>query len=278
MAKAHSLKHVRDMLGLSATTVSRLVDAGFVTPGRGPRNEYQFSFQDVVLLRTAHRLQAAKIPPRRIVRALTSLREQLPEQLPLSGLRISAVGNDVAVQSGGVQWDAESRQMLLDFEVAPAGGKVALIGREFDAAAAPAKPVATASADEPLAHARELEASDPAAAERAYRDAIASGVDAADASLNLGALLYEAHRFDEALAVFEQGLARTPREPRLHYNRALTLEDLQRPDDALAAYQDCLRLAPDFADAHFNAARLAEQLGKGQLALRHFSAYRRLQR
>jgi len=278
VAKAHSLKHVRDMLGLSATTVSRLVDAGFVTPGRGPRNEYQFSFQDVVLLRTAHRLQAARIPPRRIVRALTSLREQLPEQLPLSGLRISAVGNDVAVQAGGMQWDAESRQMLLDFEVAPAGGTVSLIGREFDAAAAPAKPVATASADEQLAHARELEAGDPAAAERAYRDAIAGGVDTADASLNLGALLYEADRLDEALAVFEQGLARAPQESRLHYNRALTLEDLQRPDEALAAYEDCLRLAPEFADAHFNAARLAEQLGKGQLALRHFSAYRRLQR
>ena len=278
MAKAHSLKHVRDMLGLSATTVSRLVDAGFVTPGRGPRNEYQFSFQDVVLLRTAHRLQAARIPPRRIVRALTSLREQLPEQLPLSGLRISAVGNDVAVQAGGMQWDAESRQMLLDFEVAPAGGTVSLIGREFDAAAAPAKPVATASADEQLAQARELEAGDPAAAERAYRDAIAGSVDTADASLNLGALLYEADRLDEALAVFEQGLARAPQESRLHYNRALTLEDLQRPDEALAAYEDCLRLAPEFADAHFNAARLAEQLGKGQLALRHFSAYRRLQR
>jgi len=39
-----------------------------------------------------------------------------------------------------------------------------------------------------------------------------------------------------------------------------------------------VELAPDFADAHFNAARLYEQLGRGQLALRHFSAYRRLQR
>lgn len=278
MAKAHSLKSVREMLGLSATTVSRLIEAGFVTPARGPRNEYRFSFQDVVLLRTAHRLQAARIPPRRIVKALASLREQLPERLPLSGLRISAVGNDVAVQRGGVQWDAESRQMLLDFEVAPAGGTVSLIGRELDAAAAPAKPAATSRADEALAHARELETNDPAAAERAYRDAMAHGADATDAALNLGALLYDTGRLDEALAVYDQGLARSPHEPRLHFNRALALEDLHRPDDALAAYEACLRLAPDFADAHFNAARLAEQLGKGQLALRHFSAYRRLQR
>src|SRR5512138_1782818 len=112
------------MLGLSATTVSRLVDAGFVTPSRGPRNEFQFSFQDVVLLRTAHRLQSAKIPPRKIVKALASLRAQLPEQLPLSGLRISAVGNDVAVHEGGVRWEAETKQLLLDFEVTPAGGTV----------------------------------------------------------------------------------------------------------------------------------------------------------
>jgi len=280
VAKAHSLKSVRDMLGLSATTVSRLVDAGFVTPERGPRNEYQFSFQDVVLLRTAHRLQAARITPRKIVKALASVREQLPEQLPLTGLRISAVGNEVAVHEGGVQWDAESRQMLLDFEVAPAGATVALIGRELDAApaAAPARPAATSSSDVHLAHARELEPHDPAAAEGAYREVIARVPDLPDAYLNLGALLYEAGRLDEALRTYDQGLAQAPLEPRLHYNRALALEDLQRDDAALAAYEACLKLAPDFADAHFNAARLYEQLGRGQLALRHFSAYRRLQR
>jgi hypothetical protein len=52
---------------LSATTVSRLVDAGFRTPAA--RNE---------VTSTAHRLQSAKIPPRKI-KALTSLRQQLPE-------------------------------------------------------------------------------------------------------------------------------------------------------------------------------------------------------
>jgi tetratricopeptide (TPR) repeat protein len=274
------LKSVRDMLGLSAGTLTRLVDAGFVTPDRGPRNEYQFSFQDVVLLRTAHRLQAAKIPPRRIVKALASLREQLPEQLPLSGLRISAVGNDVAVQAGGLQWDAESRQMLLDFEVTPAGGTVALISRELDAEppARPARLHAVPSTDGPSTQAHDLEASDPAAAESAYREAIRDNADAMDAYLNLGALLYESGRLDDAMEIYERGLAHAPREPRLHYNCALALEDLQRNDEALAAYQACLKLAPDFADAHFNLARLYEQLGKGQLALRHFSAYRRLQR
>ena len=58
------------MLGLSRGVVAGLIAAGFVTPSRGPRNEYRFTFQDLVLLRTALALQAARIPPRRILRSL----------------------------------------------------------------------------------------------------------------------------------------------------------------------------------------------------------------
>jgi tetratricopeptide (TPR) repeat protein len=262
------------MLGLSAGTLTRLVDAGFVTPARGPRNEYRFSFQDVVLLRTADQLLANKIPPRKVVKALVQLRRQLPSEVPLTGLRISAVGPDIAVRQGDLQWDAESQQLLMDFEVAPAksgGGAVAFITR-------PTPQAAAAAPEAELAQAEALEHSDPAAAEAAYRNVIRHAADRIDAYLNLGALLYEAGRLGDALSVYEQGLARAPREARLHYNRALALEDLGRENDALAAYEACIALADDFADAHFNAARLYEQLGRKQLALRHFSAYRRLQR
>jgi tetratricopeptide (TPR) repeat protein len=272
--QTYSLKSVREMLGLSAGTLTRLIDAGFVTPARGPRNEYRFSFQDVVLLRTADQLLANKIPPRKVVKALVQLRRQLPDEVPLTGLRISAVGPDVAVRQGDLQWDAESQQLLMDFEVAPAkaGGAVTFIARptpQVQPAAAP---------DAELAQAEALERSDPAAAEAAYRQVIRHAPDRIDAYLNLGALLYDTGRLAEALAVYEQGLARAPREALLHYNRALALEDLKRYNDALAAYEACIALAEDFADAHFNAARLYEQLGRNQLALRHFSAYRRLQR
>jgi tetratricopeptide (TPR) repeat protein len=270
----YSLKSVREMLGLSAGTLTRLIDAGFVTPARGPRNEYRFSFQDVVLLRTADQLLANKIPPRKVVKALVQLRRQLPSEAPLTGLRISAVGSDVAVRQGDLQWDAESQQLLMDFEVAPGGsaGAVTFITRTATHAAGAPQPEAE------LAHAEALERSDPAAAEAAYRQVIRHAPDRIDAYLNLGALLYEASRHADALVVYEQGLAKAPREARLHYNRALALEDLGRENDALAAYEACIALAEDFADAHFNAARLYEQLGRKQLALRHFSAYRRLQR
>jgi regulator of sirC expression with transglutaminase-like and TPR domain len=46
---------------------------------------------------------------------------------------------------------------------------------------------------------------------------------------------------------------------------------------ALKSYEECLRLQPDLGDAHQDAALLYARAGQKQLAIRHFSAYRRLQ-
>ena len=97
----YTIRSIQEMLGLSRGVISSLIAAGFVAPTRGPRHEYRFTFQDVVLLRTAAELQAARIAPRRILQALRRLKEKLPAELPLAGLRISAVGNDVTVKEGG---------------------------------------------------------------------------------------------------------------------------------------------------------------------------------
>ena len=54
--QTYTLRNLQAMLGLSRGVITGLVDAGFVTPTRGKRREYRFSFQDVVLLRTAYGL------------------------------------------------------------------------------------------------------------------------------------------------------------------------------------------------------------------------------
>ena len=126
-----SLRRVQAMLGLSRGIVTGLIAEGFVTPTRGRRNEWRFSFQDLMLLRTAHALHASKIPPRRILRSLARLKATLPDTLPLTGLRITAIGSDVAVRSPQGPWQADSGQLLMDFDVvAPAAGSVAFLERE----------------------------------------------------------------------------------------------------------------------------------------------------
>ncbi len=259
------------MLGLGRGIVSGLVEAGFVTPTRGKRNEWRFSFQDLMLLRTAHALQSQGVPPRRILKSLAQLRARLPAELPLTGLRITAIGDDVAVRDRSGQWQAGSGQLLLDFDVAPAGGSVAILSRQ----AAPPAPAPDARTVYETALA--LETADPAAAEAAYLEAVALDPQLEDAWLNLGAMWSAAGRHADLVRLSDTALAHCPRSALLHFNRAVALDHLERVDEAASAYERSLALDPSLADAHFNLARLREQAGDTRAALRHYNAYRRLQ-
>jgi tetratricopeptide (TPR) repeat protein len=268
----YSLRGIQQMLGLSRDAVLGFVEAGFVAPTRGPRNAYRFAFQDVVLLRTAQTLRAAHIPTRRILRALRRLRDALPPAAPLTGLRITAIGDDVAVREAGQDVALESGQLLFDFQVAAVGDVLTFGPRAQTRAAAGSEPDGPTGAGEPG------DAESAESAEDACRRAIARRPDDPDAYLALGGLLYEQGRFAEALAVYDRALVAANEAPEVHYNRGIVLEDLGRFDDALDAYRSALRLDEAFADAHWNAARLYEQQAMPREALRHFNAYRRLRR
>jgi tetratricopeptide (TPR) repeat protein len=218
-----TLRHVEGMLGLGRGVIAGLIDAGFVAPSRGRRNEYRFTFQDVVLLRTAD-----------------------------------------------AQWEADSGQLLMDFEVAAPGGTISFLQK----AAREAAPRSTADWFE---EGERLEAADPRAAEAAYRRALEATPANVDAAMNLGVLLCEAGRGTEAIELYDRALAHAPASAALHFNRAIALEDQGRHREAVAGYERCLQLDERFHDAHYNAARLYEKLGEMRSAVRHYSAYRRLQ-
>jgi tetratricopeptide (TPR) repeat protein len=293
--QTYTMRELQSLLGISRGVIAALVDAGFVVPGRGPRREYRFSFQDLVLLRTAYGLRAAQIPPRKILRSLRSLRAALPREMPLTGLRISAVGNEIAVQDGSGRRQVESGQLLFDFEVpGPAaahvrvllhppaaeadasrgtGGK-SMAANEMTRVRAQAEP----DAEDWFQHGVALEAGDRAGAEAAYRRALALDPTRVDARLNLGVLLADRGHGAEAVQLYRTGVSHAPQEALLHYNLAVALDDLGRHAEALRAYDACLAVDPTLADAHYNAARLHELLGHPNQAIRHYNAYRRLQR
>jgi tetratricopeptide (TPR) repeat protein len=267
-----TLRRVQAMLGLSRRIVAGLIDAGFVTPTRGARNEWRFTFQDLTLLRTAHALQQQRIPPRRILQSLARLKATLPSELPLTGLRITAIGTDVAVRDRSGRWQTDSGQLLMDFDLAPVAGSVAILERAPAGQAQPAD--AGALFDSALA----LEASDPAAAEAAYLQALALAPGLEDAYLNLGAMWAATGRFAELVRLSDDALKHCAGSALLHFNLAVALDHLQRLDEAAASYERSLALDPTLADAHFNLAQLHKEAGDERGALRHYSAYRRLQR
>src|SRR6185295_1332994 len=114
--QSYGVRDVEKLLRLPRSTIRSLIAAGFVKPSRGPRNEWRFSFQDLIVLRTAQALATANVPGRRITRSVKELRRHLPESMPLSGLSIGAVADRVVVKEGASRWQADSGQYLLEFE------------------------------------------------------------------------------------------------------------------------------------------------------------------
>ncbi|HEY4138158.1 MAG TPA: tetratricopeptide repeat protein [Casimicrobiaceae bacterium] len=268
MTEGYSLREVGKLLGLPRSVVNGLIEAGFVSPARGRRREYRFSFHDLVVLRAAQGLAEAKIPSSRILRSLRRLRTQLPDEMPMAGLRIEAVGDSVVVSEGDAQWQPDSGQYVLKFQVASPGGRLAFFG--------PAKAVETTPESGWFERALALEMEQPAKACDAYRRAIRSDARNLDAYVNLGRLLHERGALDEAEVAYREGLRHCGVDPTLLFNLAVLHEDLERSDEAIDGYRAAVAAASDFADAHFNLARLCEARGLNREALRHWSAFRKL--
>jgi tetratricopeptide (TPR) repeat protein len=267
----YGVSDVEKLLRLPRSTIRALIAAGFVTPARGPRGGWQFSFQDLIVLRTAQALADASVPPRRITRSVRQLRRRLPETMPLSGLSIGAVGDRVVVREGASRWQADSGQYLLEFDGDPSKGALSIIERK-DAGGA------WNAAQEWFGEGLALERRDAEAAIAAYQRAIDADPALLDAYVNLGRLLHEAGRHARAEQVYRSALKVRGSDAVLLYNLAVLLDDIGRRSEAIEAYEAALRDDPALADGHYNLGLLYEKAGRPKEAIRHMARYRMLVR
>ena len=274
--KGYTAKDVSKLLGLTVAQVRAFARDGFLTPSprRGDGGTLRFSFQDLVILRAAKGLVAARIPTRRVRRALKKLRLELPRGRSLAELRIVAEGDRIIVSDGDTAWNPESGQVSIDFAVADLATRAAPIARRTAQAARLAE--ADFDADGWYELGVELEAVAPVEARDAYRRALELDAHHADAHVNLGRLLHEQGLAEEAARHYRQALRESPDHATAAFNLGIALEDLDRPADAIEAYRAALATDPGLADAHYNVARLYAELGKKAAAVRHLSLYRRL--
>ncbi|MES1207266.1 MAG: tetratricopeptide repeat protein [Pseudomonadota bacterium] len=295
MNTGFSTQEITRMLGLSPTRLRAYVKAGLLCPQRGQGGELRFSFQDLLLLRTAEGLVTERLPPRRVRDALKKLRQRMPAERPLTGVHLGTDGAHVVVRDGATAWRADSGQGLLSFgALAPSptdGGDratdatpIALLrpprstpaaragGDDDDTAEEPFQP----NADDFYQLGCSLEDGAPEAARVAYQNVLSRQPDHADAHVNLGRLLHEAGDLEFAEEHYRAALAQRPADATAHFNLGVLLEDRGRPELAVETYEAALRVDPMHADAHFNAARLHDRAGRYEAALRHLREYRNL--
>jgi tetratricopeptide (TPR) repeat protein len=272
--KGYGTADVARLLHLPPRKVRALARSGVLRAGRGPRGRYQFSFQDLVLLRAAQALAEARVPAARVYRALRSLKRQLPSDRPLSGLRIVALGGRIVVRDGSSAWYPESGQLTLDFSVSDLATQVAPLVRR--------RAKAHREREEPLGPedwfelGLELEESAPAEAIAAYRRCLDLDRHHAEGMVNLGRLMQGQGRRHEAEKLYRRARAVSPDLTVAAFNLGTVLDELHRPREAIEAYQTALDGDPDLADAHYNLSLLHEQAGNRVAAFRHLRRYREL--
>jgi tetratricopeptide (TPR) repeat protein len=261
------------LLDLPVSRIRDFVKAEFIQPRRGPRGEYRFSFQDIVLLRTAKEL-SSELSPRKVKRALKKLQEQLPRGRDLSAVRITAEAENVVVRYERSKWNPESGQTLIDFEVADLAAEVVPLALE--AAESGRKSEEELTAEDWYELACDLETHEPEQARDAYRRALEFEPLHADAHLNLGRILHEMQDVEAAKDHYRLALEGRPRDATAAFNLGVAYQDLARIPDAIRAYTNAIEWDTRYADAHYNLSQLYEETGRSQMALRHLYRYKRL--
>ncbi len=268
--KYFTTRDVAKILDLSERRIRSCVRAGFLSPTRGLGRRFEFTFQDLLLLKTTKGLLDSRVPMKRIRRMLGSLRRQLPDDQQLTSVTIYADGNRIVAWDGTARWQPDSGQFLFNFGVQAVAEQVALPLPQREQAT----PALTAEHWFNLA--LELETTAREEARRAYHQALELDPALSDAHVNLGRLYHEAKDFMRAEAHYRAAVQHAPDDPVPHFNLGVLLDDLRRHREAIEAYRQALKCDPDFADVHYNLGRLCEVLGKRSEAITHLRMARKL--
>ncbi|MDR7481184.1 MAG: tetratricopeptide repeat protein [Armatimonadota bacterium] len=262
-------REVAKILDLPASRIRACVRAGLVSPRKGRGRSLEFSFQDLLLLKTTRRLLEARVPLGRIRRLLHSLRRQLPDDRHLTSLTIYADGRRIVAWDGQARWQPDSGQFLFNFDVQDVAEEVAF------PVPGPG-PGSALGAEEWFNVAIELEGASPEEARLAYRQALELDPGFADAHTNLGRLYHQAGNVAQAEAHYRQAMVHAPDDPIPCFNLGVLLDDLGRREEAARMYRQALARDPQLADAHYNLGLLYEAMGRRADAIAHLRTARAL--
>jgi tetratricopeptide (TPR) repeat protein len=256
---------VRRMLGTNEAQLRRWERQGFI-PSRNV-----FTFSDLIAIRTIKKLRENGIPPRRIGRALESLKQKGISQ-PLSELKLVSNGGAIAVQIAGERMEAITGQLLFNFDAASGSVKT------LPSRTAPDARMRAAESEAWFQKGLALEetGAPPEQAIEAYRKAVELNPSAAGALVNLGTIQYRMRRFKEAEQFYQRALAVDAQYALAHFNLGNLYDETGNTAAAQEHYGRALDLNPNYADAHFNLALLSEKTGDPLGAVRHWKAYLKL--
>jgi tetratricopeptide (TPR) repeat protein len=234
-----------------------------------------YGFQELLALQTLLKLRAGRVASSQIRRALTALVDKLRHiHDPLTQLKIYADGKRVRVDIDGRAMEAESGQLLLNFD--PVELKRLL---EFRTPDQPNPDhVRRAAAEHWFQRGLELEQTGAPMAEviEAYQKAVELDPTSAGALVNLGTIQFNARNWKDAERYYLEALEADPQYALAHFDLANLYDERGDRVRALEHYQSALDISPTYADAHYNLALLFQGSNQMMKAVRHWTEYLKL--
>jgi tetratricopeptide (TPR) repeat protein len=235
-----------------------------------PRRE-SYSLEECGRLRTLRDL-SAKFSLSSISASLGAMKIVAGMENPLLDARAVAGGSRVHFWHRGVVTEPIARQFVFDFEPensAPdgtSGGQAGAIEIRQPGRVA----------DMFLDAVRQEDAGELDQAISVYESILERTPDHAPTCINLGTICYNRRQFVRAEQLYRRATQADPGYALAFFDLGNVLDELKRLPEAVAAYRNAIRLVPTYADAHYNLALAFERTGERRLALRHWTAYLKL--
>jgi tetratricopeptide (TPR) repeat protein len=234
-----------------------------------------YGFRELVALRTLERLRRDRVAPAQIRRALTALAKKLrhiPD--PLTQLRLYVDGKRVRVEVEGRAMEAESGQLLLDFDPGELNRLLEFRVPDF----AQAEREKKQEGERWFQRGLELEQTGGPVEQviEAYEKSLELDPGSAGALVNLGTIHFNARDWKKAERYYLKALEADPDYALAHFDLANLYDERGEQKKALEHYSAALRISPHYADAHYNLALLFQGSNQPMKAVHHWTAYLKL--
>jgi tetratricopeptide (TPR) repeat protein len=238
-----------------------------------PRRE-SYSLEEVGRLRTLRDL-STRFSVSSISASLGAMKIVSGMENPLLDARAVVGGSRLQFWHRGLVTEPIARQFVFDFDCdngisdGAAGGLVGPVeihqaGNEGQVA------------DMFLVAVRHEDAGEIDQAVRVYERILERNPQHAATCINLGTICYNKRQFVRAEQLYKRATLADPGYALAFFDLGNVLDELKRLPEAIAAYRNAIRLVPAYADAHYNLALAFERIGERRKALRHWTAYLKL--
>src|SRR5579859_3981242 len=204
-----------------------------------------YGFRELLALRTLMKLRASRVPPQQIRRAIQALTEKLRDvKDPLTELKLYTDGKRIRVDLDGRAMEAESGQLLLDFDPSELSRLLEFRPKENPRAERDQRQ----AAEHWFQRGLDLEATGAPAPEiiEAYLKAIELDPGSAGALVNLGTIYFNARNFTMAERYYTQATETDPEYALAHFDLGNLCDECGDRGRALEHYLAALRISPNY--------------------------------